>query len=86
MSTELNGDGMARGRVRDIGTRINGALTNMNETSKRIEETAGLVAVTLVCVAVVSIVALGLAVVALIGSRNCGGKPDVSLGNDGVPV
>lgn len=74
---DLNGDGSARsGRVRDFGARVNGALSNMNETSKRLEETAGLISVTLVCVAVVSIVALGVAVIALIGSRNCGDKSD----------
>lgn len=64
------------GRVRDLGARVNGALDSLNATSKSIEETAGWVAVTLALVAVVSIAALGLAVIALIGSRNCGRKDD----------
>lgn len=64
------------GRVRDLGTRLNGTMSEFQATSKRIEETAGWVAVTLACVAVVSIAALGLAVIALIGSRTVGKTDD----------
>lgn len=64
------------GRVRDLGTRMNGAMNEFSATSKRIEETAGWVAVTLACVAVVSIAALGLAVIALIGTRSVGKSDD----------
>jgi len=66
--TDANGVG-SRARVRDIGKRLNTALDNAQQTSKRIEETAGWVAVTLACVAVVSIAALGLAVIALVGKN-----------------
>jgi hypothetical protein len=61
----------SRGRIRDLGARVTSTMDTMNATSKRIEETAGWVTVTLACVTVLSIAALGLAVIALLGYRNC---------------
>lgn len=71
----LNGNGSPQGpkrnRVRDMGTKVTATMDSLNATSKRIEETAGWVTVALACVAVVSICALGMAVIALIGYRRC---------------
>jgi len=53
-------------------SRASIAIDNANEASKRIEETANFVAVTLACVAVLSIVALGIAIAALIGNSDKG--------------
>lgn len=60
------------GRLRQMTSRASIAIDNANEASKRLEETANFVAVTLACVAALSIVALGIAIVALIGNGNKG--------------
>lgn len=73
---EMNGANPKRNRVRDMGTRVTATMDNLNATSKRIEETAGWVTVALACVAVVSICALGMAVIALVGYRRCGDDKD----------
>jgi hypothetical protein len=73
----LNGDGSgSRGRIRDLGARVTSTMDTMNATSKRIEETAGWVTISLACVALASIVALGIAVIALVGYRRCGNNDD----------
>jgi hypothetical protein len=62
-------------RQRGVRGMMNGAksaLDNANEASKRIEETANTVAVALVCVALASIVALGLATMALVAVKRAG--------------
>lgn len=64
----LNGK-RSGGRFRQTAGKVTAAIDNANEASKRLEETANFVAVTLACVAVVSIVALGIAIVALIGVK-----------------
>lgn len=69
-AARMNG-GRPPGRLRQATARVTGAIDNANEASKRLEETANFVSVTLVCVAVLSMVALGIAVVALIGNRGC---------------
>lgn len=61
-----------QGRLRQMTSRASIAIDNANEASKRLEETANFVAVTLACVAVLSMVALGIAIVALIGNSDKG--------------
>ena len=72
----MNGDGAhpTRGRIRDIGTRVTSAMDSMNAATRRVEETAGWVTISLACVAVATIAALGIAVIALIGARRCVGS------------
>lgn len=70
------------GLLRGMAARASTTIESVNDASKRFEETANWVAVALACVAAVSIVALGIAVVALIGSQGCGGK-DVEPTNSG---
>lgn len=65
---EISGRNMTR--IRDMGARMSSTMDGLNATSKRIEETAGWITVALACVAVVSIAALGLAVIALIGGSH----------------
>lgn len=65
---EISGRNMTR--IRDMGARMSSTMDGLNATSKRIEETAGWITVALACVAVVSIAALGLAVIALIGGTH----------------
>jgi hypothetical protein len=65
---EISGRNVSR--IRDMGARVSSTMDSLNATSKRIEETAGWVTVALACVAVVSIAALGLAVIALIGNSH----------------